>query len=289
MDMKLYNAQTKELELKVGSNKNFRKHSLEEVKDYSSKLGFIFLDEKYEGVNHRHYFKCTVHNKISKATYKDIHKGLGLRCCKGVREAEKATVKEDYVIERLLKRDIKLLDTFTDIKKKHMVKCLKHNKIELSTLAKLLNKTQLHCCVEESMERKKKVKIAVKIDPIWALCIRWVYANTCRVCRLKDLSNENYKSIYLSPSKEGNLDGVLMCKKCAVDFGKSNGFKDNTTEQFEQFYEEYSGYRNQWCDIERLMWFDVFKSFIDKNKERIEEINKDIEKYGPIKLMRGKI
>ena len=269
------------------NNKNFREHTIDDVKFFSQQLGFEFLDDKYEGVNHRHYFKCKIHNKVYKLSYKHIVKGLGLKCCKGVKEAEKAAIKEDYVIEKLLKNEIRLIDDFTDIKKKHLVRCLKHDKSYVSTLAILLGGNKLKCCIENQEVKKKSVIIAVRKDLTWALGIRWLYNNACYSCGKKNLFYKDYKVIGWPTLKEDGIDGVCFCKECSTTFHKRHGFKDNTRDQIEQFCEEAGNKRFQPCDLPRIMFMNKFKRYIaDKSKEEIEKINEDLDLISEFQLFK---
>lgn len=56
-------------------------HTLEEVKAFAESKNWMFLDEKFLGVHHKHNWLCKKHNVINCTTYTILKRGSFLECC----------------------------------------------------------------------------------------------------------------------------------------------------------------------------------------------------------------
>jgi len=119
-----------------------RKHTPDQVQKFCSVAGFKLVDKEYLHINYRHHFRCLKHNKIHRASYKQIKRGIGLECCR--RPAEKY---EARLVEKLKALGFKLLCEFDGINSRVLVKCIEHGQRSFVALRSITrDHKKLPCC-----------------------------------------------------------------------------------------------------------------------------------------------
>lgn len=139
-----------------------KKLTLQEVKRRVKEKGFIFLDKEYNGNRNKYSFKCLKHNKIHKATYKQIESGSGLKCCGYINRirASQYTLKEVKKIS--LEKGFEFIDNlYNGCRCKHRFKCLKHNEIHTTRFDSIVGGRGLRCCLV-SNNRKNSKRLALE-------------------------------------------------------------------------------------------------------------------------------
>ncbi len=228
----------------------FRKHTIKEVRETCTENGFDFMDDEYGGINKKHYFKCLEHREIHKSTYKNIKRGRGIHCCKRIKIVEKLRLSEDYVASKLQELKFKLIDNYKGLKNRHLIKCLSHNRIQVSTLDHILNKKKgLQCCKSEKLRARprrihKKHRVAKTRD--WKEEVKKKDDFICQICNKKKLDSKECVAHRVNENKKiANeiSNGKCLCFNCSSEFHKVYGFSDNTKEQFKEF--SFSAYKKQ--------------------------------------------
>jgi len=229
---------------------DFRKHTISEVEDFCLKAGFRLIDKKYLHVNYRHFFRCLQHNRVHRASYKQIKRGIGLECC---HKKITHSGSEEYTLGKLESLGFKLLGEFEGINSKTLIKCKKHGKTLLVTVRSIVRDHRKFSCCRAATKplKKSRPKLSPK-SSLWENDIKMASDFKCFVCKAKDLTD---KSSVAVPVELDNKDGICLCSGCNVLFHKTYGFSGATQEQFEEFVASHKkDYGGRKAVFKKLNW-----------------------------------
>lgn len=228
---------------RLKSLNDFRRHNIDDVRKNSLESGFEFLDEKYEGINHKHFFKCLRHGRVNKASYKQIKRGFGLKCC---HRTANSPVKKDineFIFKKLDLLGFKLVGDYRGLKTKCLIKCKKHGKVNAVSVDSIINKKhRLPCCYKEHVvSSASRVKDITK-EMAWRHETKSKNEHMCYVCRRKNLAENECVAYRFQLEDIGEIINPCLCSDCNVQFHKIHGFVGNTHEQFKEFIESFRKY-----------------------------------------------
>ena len=230
--------------------RDYRKHGIDEVRAACLDNGYELQDKEYLHINYKHHFRCLKHGQIHKASYKQIKRGAGLKCChKKVKPSS-----EDYLIDKLNDLGFSLLGKFDGINEKSMLKCKKHGKVFFSTIKSLVKDHKKPGCCAEPVEPKTP-KVVAPTDAAWRHETKEAAEFRCFVCRAKDLNDGNSVAhkVHIETEEEV-IDSMVMCNDCSLLFHKKYGFTGNTSDQYEEFCLEHSKHTGIESTMRKIDW-----------------------------------
>lgn len=237
---------------------NNLKYTLDEAKSICLNSGYEYLDSSYDFCDTFRNFKCIKHNKVFKNKFIHISTGGYLKCCANERIRESKLYKIDDVKKLSFDCGFEFLeDVYKGGQTKGRFRCLKHDKIMLSTFSSVIKNKSMRCCQIEKMTGEKNRNYNpnltdeernFKRDNIKTGYSRWrqsVYERdnyTCQVCG--DDTGHNLNAHHIlnwAHNKDKRFDlenGITMCFSCHIKLHKEFGYNTNTN-HLDFFIEEY--------------------------------------------------
>lgn len=127
----------------LGGESMSKKRDIKEVKAISSKNGFEFLDDVFNGNKFKHNFKCIIDGEVHKTNFDGILRGKGLLCCKS--RKLKKSIDEVRIIA--MRNGFIFLDKkYINEEHNHNFLCKIDGEIHQARLHSIINGQGLKCC-----------------------------------------------------------------------------------------------------------------------------------------------
>jgi hypothetical protein len=229
--------------------------TLKEVKNRSRQMGFIFVDNSYEGSSFLHSFKCKIDGEVYRTSFNKINDGRLLPCCAIRKRKDLIAKKKNKVILESLGYGFIFIDSvFHGNTYKHNFKCKIDGKTFKSTFESIKMGHGLWCCklrkASENQIGNKNINWNSSLtyedrlnrrhgsfDRKWKNLVKERDDYKCIICFSSINTHAHHLESYGSNKSLRYVvdNGVTLCRIHHQDFHRIFGNSNNTSSQFVEF------------------------------------------------------